>query len=283
MATVPDVSSTAPAPASAPVPAAAPASAPAPVLVTGGSGTLGRAVVRTLLDQHRPVRVLSRRPRSPLVPAEVEWVVGDLLTGEGLDDAVAGVQAVVHAATDPSHPQDDVEAVARLLLAARSAHSPHLIYPSIVGADLIPFRYYDAKVEAELLVEHGGVPWTILRATQFHDLVVSMLGTLCAGPMAVVPAGTAVQPVDVRDVAALLVGFVDAGPRGRATDLGGPEVIDSTELAAMYLDARGLRRSVQAVPFPGAIAAAYRSGAHLTPEHADGIGTFAQHLAHRRW
>ncbi|MGN8244406.1 SDR family oxidoreductase [Cellulomonas soli] len=268
--------------AMATVPVTSPA-VPAPVLVTGGTGTLGRAVVHTLLDQDQPVRVLSRRPRSALAPEAVEWVVGDLLTGEGLDDAVAGVRAIVHAATDPTHPQDDVEAVARLLLAARTAHVPHLLYPSIVGADLIPFRYYDAKVEAELLVEHGGVPWTILRATQFHDLVVSMLGPLCAGPVAVVPAGTSVQPVDVRDVAALLVALVDAGPSGRVTDLGGPEVIDSTELAAMYLDARGLRRSVQAVPFPGSIAAAYRSGAHLTPEHADGIGTFAEHLAHRRW
>ena len=260
-----------------------PTTGPAPVLVTGGTGTLGRAVVHTLLDLGRPVRVLSRRPRSPLVPGGVEWVQGDLITGDGLDPAVSGVSAVVHAATDPSHPLDDVEAIARLLLAARSAHVPHLLYPSIVGVDVIPFRYYEAKLEAEHLVEHGGVPWTILRATQFHELVVSMLGALCAWPVAVVPAGTSVQPIDVREVAARIVGLVETGPAGRVADLGGPEVIDSTELAAMYLDARGRRRSVQAVPFPGEVAAAYRAGAHLTPEHADGIGTFAEHLARRRW
>jgi len=66
-----------------------------PVLVTGGTGTLGRALVHTLLDDGRPVRVLSRRDRSPAAPAEAEWVVGDLLTGDGLPEAVAGVSAVV--------------------------------------------------------------------------------------------------------------------------------------------------------------------------------------------
>jgi uncharacterized protein YbjT (DUF2867 family) len=266
--------------ATAPV---APATGTAPVLVTGGTGTLGRAVVHTMVDLGRPVRVLSRRPRSPHVPGAVEWVQGDLVTGDGIDAAVRGASAVVHAATDPRHPTDDVETTARLLLACRSARTPHLLYPSIVGVDRIPLGYYDAKLEAEHLVEHGGVPWTILRATQFHELVVMMLEPLCAGPVAVVPAGTSVQPVDVRDVAARVVGLLEAGPSGRVEDLGGPEVVDSAELAALYLDARGRRRSVRSVTFPGAVAAAYREGAHLAPDHADGVGTFSEYLARRRW
>lgn len=252
-----------------------------PVLVTGGTGTLGRAVVHTLIDVGLPVRVLSRQPPSPHVPVEVEWAIGDLLTGEGLDDAFAGVSAVVHCATDPRQGRD-VEAAARLLMAARAAEVPHLVYISIVGVDQVPFPYYRTKLQVEDLIEHGGVPWTILRATQFHDLVDTMLGALTLGPVTVVPSDTSDQPVDVREVAARLVGLVGAGPSGRVPDMGGPEVLDIADIARQRNNALGRRGGVWAAPFPGKTAAAFRAGGHLAPEHADGQITYAQHLARRR-
>ncbi|MCC2307847.1 SDR family oxidoreductase [Cellulomonas chengniuliangii] len=252
-----------------------------PVLVTGGTGNLGRAVVRTLVDAAVPTRVLSRRPASPHVPEPVQWAIGDLLTGEGLDDALADVSAVVNCATDPRQ-RRDVEATTRLLIAARAARVPHLVHISIVGVDTVPYPYYAVKRQVEDLIEHGGVPWTILRATQFHDFVDTVLGMLTVGPVTVIPAGMQDQPVDVREVAARLVELAAAGPSGRATDMGGPEVLELAELVRQRDAALGRRGVVWAAPLPGATAAAFRAGGHLTPEHADGRITYAQHLARRR-
>ncbi len=157
------------------------------VLVTGASGTLGRAVTRYLLDDGRQVRGLSRHP---LQEGAVAWVAGDLLTGAGMEQALAGVDAIVHCATDLRHPRVDSEGTQKLIDAAQRAGAPHLVYISIVGADRIPLGYYRAKVEAESKVRAGGLPWTILRATQFHQLLISALEVLARLPVLMVPAET---------------------------------------------------------------------------------------------
>jgi len=251
-----------------------------PVLVTGGTGTLGRTVVRTLLDRGTPVRVLSRGGRSPLAPDAAEWAVGDLVTGEGLAEALAGVGTVVHAATNAARPSRDLDAAANLLLGSRLAGTEHLLDVSIVGIDTVPLGYYRVKRHVEDLVDAGGVPWTILRSTQFHQLVASLLRVLTAPPVAVVPEGVRVQPVDVRDVAARIAELVTAGPSGRADEIGGPEVLDLADAARVYLTATGRRRRLWVAPFPGGTMAGLRAGGNLTPAHAVAGGrTFARHVA----
>jgi uncharacterized protein YbjT (DUF2867 family) len=236
--------------------------------VTGGTGTLGRALFARL---DRP-RVLSRR-------AGPGHVVDDLRTGEGLDDAVADVTVIVHCATAP---RGDADATARLVAAARRAGAPHLIYISIVGADRIPLPYYREKVRAERVVESSGLPATILRATQFHDLLATLFATTARAGVLPVLAGTSFQPIAVDDVAARLVALVAGSPQGRATDLGGPEVRTMADLARAWARATGRRRPVVPLRLPGTIARGYREGAHLAPEHADGVGTFEQFLAARK-
>jgi uncharacterized protein YbjT (DUF2867 family) len=237
------------------------------VLVTGGTGTLGSALVARL-DQPR---VLSRRPG----PGRV---VGDLRTGEGLDEAVADVSVIVHCATAP---RGDADATARLVAAARRAGTPHLVYVSIVGVDRIPLPYYREKVRAERVVEESGLPATILRATQFHDLLATLFATTARAGVLPVLAGTSFQPVAVDDVAVRLADVVAGPPQGRVADLGGPEVRGMADLARAWRRATGRRRPVLPLRLPGAIARGYRSGAHLTPAHADGVTTFEQFLAAR--
>jgi uncharacterized protein YbjT (DUF2867 family) len=251
-----------------------------PVLVTGGTGTLGRALVRTLLDDGRAVRVLSRRPPTPAVPQAVDWVTGDLLTGDGVREAVAGVSAVVHCATDPRHPDHDLDAAAQLLLAARHEKVPHLVYISIVGVDRVPLGYYRIKHQVEDLVENAGVPWTILRATQFHDLVAMMLKMLAKAPVVVVPDGFLDQPVDVREVARRLADLAVRAPQGRVADLGGPQVLTAAELARTYLAATGRRKPVWSAPLV-LRATPYRDNGHLAREHAVGRTTFAEWVQQR--
>jgi uncharacterized protein YbjT (DUF2867 family) len=246
------------------------------ILVTGGTGTLGRAVVTQLPADGHSVRVLSRRPHED---ETVEWVTGDLTTGAGLDEAVRGADAIIHCATDTRHPRRDVDGTQNLIDAARRNGAPHLVYISIVGVDRIPLGYYRVKLEVERLIEDSGLPWTILRATQFHDLVSTVARILTWLPVAAVPAGTSFQPVDVRDVAARLGELAVTAPAGRAPDFGGPEVSSAVDLVRAHLHASGRRRAVLPVRMPGKVAAAYRDGGHLAPEHADGRRTFEEFLA----
>jgi len=109
------------------------------VVVTGGTGVLGRQVVSRLLAAGHSVRVLSRQAR-PTVPNGVQVVPGDLVPGKNLDRAVAGVDAIVHCAT--TYRKMDIEATHRLIECARKSDSPHLLYISIVGVDRIPLAYY---------------------------------------------------------------------------------------------------------------------------------------------
>jgi len=243
-----------------------------PILVTGGTGTLGREVVRRLRDAGQQPRVLSRRAGPGLTR-------GDLDTGAGLDESVPGVAVIVHAATRPGH---DLGGVRRLLAAVRRGGAcPHVVFISIVGADRVPLSYYREKVAVEEALAGSGLPWTLQRTTQFHALLDRLFGYAARLPVVPVPAGTCVQPVDAGEVAARLVALAWAAPAGRVPDLGGPEVRSFAELARLWLAARRGRRPVLPVRVPGRVAAAYRAGGHLVPEHAEGRVTFAEYLAGR--
>jgi uncharacterized protein YbjT (DUF2867 family) len=240
------------------------------ILVTGGTGTLGRVLVERLSADGRPPRVLSRRPG----PGRA---VGDLDTGAGLEDALRGASVVVHAASRPGH---DVAGTRRLVEAARAAGAqPHLVFVSIVGIERVPLGYYREKLAVEEVVTGSGLPWTIQRATQFHDLLDMLFSRLSRLPALPVLAGTAFQPVDVRDVAERLAVLAGAAPAGRAPDLGGPQVLPMAELARIWLTARGRRRPVLPLRLPGAVFRGYRAGGHLAPDHAEGRRTFADFLA----
>jgi uncharacterized protein YbjT (DUF2867 family) len=265
------------------------------VLVTGGTGTLGRLVAERLGAAGRPVRVLARhlpdddaapgRPGSPL--PGVEYVAGDLATGQGVAAALAGVGVVVHCAGSATG--DDVKA-RTLVEAAAGAGVEHLVHISVVGVDRIPVRsridraqfgYFEAKRLAEDVVTTSGLPWTILRATQFHDFVVDLTDQLGRLPVVPVFAGVSFQPVDARDVADRLTQLALGEPQGLVDELGGPAAYPMAELVRGYLRATGRRRIILPVHNPGKAAVAYRAGANLTPAHAAGTRTWEDFLAER--
>lgn len=241
-------------------------------LVTGGTGTLGRPLVQRLRTTGGDVRILSRRPG----PGHV---VGDLRTGEGIDGAVAGADVVLHAATGA---RGDADLTRKLIDAARrSGGDPHLIYISIVGIDHIPLSYYRSKLASEALIEASGLRWTILRATQFHDLIAGMSRVLAHSPVFPVLASTSFQPIDVRDVSERLVELAGGPALRHVPDMGGPEVLPMRELATAWLAAASKRRAVLSIKAPGRIAAALRQGWNVTPDHRDGRITFEEYLRNR--
>lgn len=247
------------------------------VLVTGGTGTLGRHVVDTLRGAGTAVRVLTRDPGRG-----AGFVVGDLATGDGLDAAVDGVSTVVHCATGPRFRRVDVEGTERLVERLRTAGVGHLLYVSIVGIDDNPFPYYRAKLEAERVVADSGVPWTVQRATQFHELLLAMVSRVAKLPVAPVPKGFRFQPVDTDAVAARLADLVVQGPSGRARDVGGPRVDPIGDLVQVYGAAVGKSRAVLPVGVPGRVGRAFRAGENLLGPDGETIGgTFDEFLARR--
>jgi uncharacterized protein YbjT (DUF2867 family) len=257
-----------------------------PILVTGGTGTLGRLVVRRLQAAGSDVRVLTRRGHE--AKAGVGFVTGDLATGEGIETAVEGVAAIVHCAGGPKGDAD----LTRNLVRATSSQPglPHLVYISVVGADRIPmsspvdramFGYFESKRETERVVADSGLPWTTLRATQFHDLILTVARQMAKLPVIPVPAGFRFQPVEADEVAARLVELALGEPAGLVPDVGGPRVYGAAELLRGYLRATKRRRPVVPVRLPGKAAFALRAGANLAPEHATGHRSWEEFLANR--
>jgi uncharacterized protein YbjT (DUF2867 family) len=246
------------------------------VLVTGGTGNLGRHVVQRLIEVGQPVRVASRN-RAPVEQIlDHEWSTVDYRSRAGLDAALLGVEVVVHCAS--GSPQGEAESIAALLSSGKRAGIKHLVYISIVGVDVLPLSYYRAKLATEKSLIASGIPWTILRATQFHDLALTLVKFCCRLPIGVVPRGVSLQPVAVGEVALRLVQIVMEPPAGRVNDLGGPEIRTMSELARMYLTSAGRENKVVAIPFPGKLAAGLRNGDGMTPDHGDGMQTFSEFL-----
>ncbi len=256
-----------------------------PILVTGGTGTLGRRLVPRLREAGCEVRVLARHGR----PDEdgVTYLTGDLATGDGVGPAVDGVTTIVHCAGSS---KGDDETTRTLVQAAAGSGARHLVYISVVGADRVPmasaidrtmFGYFGSKLASERVVAGCGIPWTTLRATQFYDLALTVARALAKLPVVVVPAGSRFQPVDTGDVAARLVELTLAPPAGLVPDLAGPRVYSAAELMRAYLSATHRRRPIMPMWLPGQAARAVRAGAVVAPEHATGRRTWEEFLAER--
>jgi uncharacterized protein YbjT (DUF2867 family) len=201
---------------------------------------------------------------------------------------VDGVAAIVHLAGSAKGDEDKAR---NLVRAASRAGARHLVYISVVGADLIPvasrvdramFGYFASKRAAERVVADSGLPFTILRATQFHDLILTVAQQMAKLPVVPLPAGFRVQPVEADEVASRLVELTLGEPSGLVHDIGGPRVYGAAELLRGYLRAsHRRRRPIVPVWLPGKAARAFREGANLAPEQAVGHRTWEEFLAER--
>ena len=256
-----------------------------PILVTGGTGTLGQHVVRQLREGGREVRVLTRKTDQS--QAGVQFLTGDLVSGNGVDAAVEGVASIIHCAGGPKFEE---AATRNLIRAAASSGSPHIVYISIVGVDRIPvksavdrmmFGYYEMKRRTEELVAESGLPWSTLRATQFHDLVFSLIRSLVKSPLVPTAAGVGFQPVAADEVATRLVEMAARSPSRVISEMGGPRTYGMAEMIHAYLQRSGQRRILFPFWIPGEAARAFRSGANLAPLHAVGRKTWESYLNER--
>ena len=248
-----------------------------PILVTGGTGTLGKHLVPLLQSFGHEVRVLSRREHES--HDGVTHVVGDLLGDTDLEPALDDVRTVVHLAGGP---KGDDRATEALVRAGANVGVEHVVLISVIASDEIPLGYFRAKAGAERAVVESGIPYSILRAAQFHDLTLAVAQKMGALPVVPAPGGLRWQPVDSREVAARLVELALGSPAGRVADLAGPEVHTLADLTRGGLAARGKRRPFLPIRIPGKAGKAYRAGVNLNLSTADhGTRTWGEFLAER--
>jgi len=259
------------------------------VLVTGGTGHLGRDLIPELQRARHHVRALTRRPRQD---AETEWVIGDLSTGAGLDEAMAGVDLVLNAATNSPMaqrggfrlsdffrtPSDvDLQGVRRLVESAKRAGVRRFLHVSIVAIDRANYPYGRVKAAGEMLVRESDLDWAVVRATPFYYLIDGWLSGLTRMPVWPLPARLPFQPCDSADFAAYLARCVDDGLLGMRQDFGGPEALTIGEIVRQYQAAHAIKRPI--VPLPlGPLASMLQPMFPTAPQGMRGTTTWSAWL-----
>lgn len=260
------------------------------ILVTGGTGHLGKAIVLGLKREDHHVRVLARQPRRD---PQVEWITGDLATGEGLREAVADIDTIIHAATNSpaarrgafklgdflGSPADvDVKGTGALLDAAERARVGHFMYVSIAGLEHLRLMPYSRrKLEAEQIVKNSNVAWSIVRATGFYWLLDRMFEKMAGQRVLALPAHARMAPVDSDEFAQFIVECLADGLSREREDFAGPQTASMVELMEQYLVARGVQRRIRRVPLAERVQAAITAG-NTSATNRHGTTTWAEWL-----
>jgi uncharacterized protein YbjT (DUF2867 family) len=244
------------------------------IAVAGGTGQVGAHVVAVARERGHELVVLTRGTGV------------DLVAATGVAEALTGADVVIDVASATTLDADEsvafFSAVTRTLLDAETAAGVrHHLALSIVGVDRAPWGYYAGKMAQEHLIESGEVPWTILRATQFHEFAEQIYERATIGPLHVAPS-MRTQPIAAHEVAEHLVSLAEAGPAGRTRDLGGPREERLVDMVRGLARRRGSRAWIPAIPLPGALGRAQRDGSLLPgPDAVLGTQTYPEWLAAR--
>jgi len=251
------------------------------VLVTGGNGNLGKHVVEVLLNKGIRTAVLTTK-KSNVTLNNLQFFTGDLLENIGLKEATAGVEGIIHCASNPRNfLETDIVGTTNLLNALDRNSIKHFIYISIVGIDKSDYPYYQGKLEVENIIANSGIPFTILRTTQFHDFVLNMIKTLDqseASDSIKIPSGLRFQSVAIQEVAELLVSLSLEESKGLIEDFGGPEILHLEEMTKFYLEAIKSNKLITLEEPEDIRHKLFTTGVNLCPENHSGKQTWKKYL-----
>jgi uncharacterized protein YbjT (DUF2867 family) len=227
------------------------------ILITGGTGTLGKSLSRLLTSQNIPHNIGSRSSKAGMN----NIVAMDLLNNTGVKEAVEGKQIIFHLATDL---KKDAVLTENLLQAIANNRNIHLLYSSIVGIDKVPFAYYKQKLASENLIKRSGVPYTILRATQFHEFIHQIITMFLKYPVGLLPKKIISQPIDVAMVAAELYRLSQEVPVGKTIEIGGVAALSLEQMANEWIQQSGKKKLVFNFPIWGELGRTFCNGSLTT-------------------
>jgi uncharacterized protein YbjT (DUF2867 family) len=212
------------------------------ILITGGTGNLGKSLTKLLDEKHISYTIASRSNKSNATNVAVM----DLLKNEGVKEAVQGKQIIFHLATDLKR---DTEATQNLLNAIDTKTNVHLIYISIVGIDKVLFNYYRQKLASENAIKASGIPYTILRATQFHEFIHQIISTFLKYRMGLLPKKVVSQPIQTEVVAEELYRLSLEKAAGKTFEIGGAEVLTLEQMAREWQQQTGKKKMDNKLPY----------------------------------
>lgn len=251
------------------------------ILVTGGTGTLGKQIVQQLIAQHYAPVVLTTKENA-VVEKGAAVAVGNLVSGEGLHAATDNADVIIHCASNPRNSAEvDIQGTSNLLASIPPGRSPYIIYISICGVDKSNYLYYQNKLATEKLIERSGFPYLIIRITQFYEFILHriLIPGLNEQEAAIdLPDNMSFQPIDIKDAAAYVVKGVDEKPQAACLTIGGPEVFSIRELADAYLAYMGKKYTIRDTSVQNDFYNIFRSGINLTPENKTGTITWPAFL-----
>ncbi|ALJ04118.1 hypothetical protein APS56_02660 [Pseudalgibacter alginicilyticus] len=246
------------------------------ILITGGTGHLGRKVAKTLISQNYKVGVLSTKTFTPTKEDNITYYMGNLAENTGLKKATNNVDVVIHCASNPRDFQlVDVEGTKNLLKAIGSRAIKHFVYISIVGVDKSDYPYYQAKLEVENLVSNSGFPYTIVRTTQFHSFVVNLIQnfineTTDDKSILKIPKELKFQSIGTQEVAELLARISLESPKGLLPDFGGPKILSFEKMTDSYLKEFHPSWEIQTEMTNDIRHQLFRTGVNLSPNNTFG-------------
>jgi uncharacterized protein YbjT (DUF2867 family) len=252
------------------------------IAVAGGTGTLGTALVDELLERGQTVRILSRhRPASLATGCEhrsIDLSLSDSDQAGRLTSALEGVRTVVDAANNATRPGPlMLNGTERLLAACAVSGVTHFVGVSIVGCEKVGLGYYRAKARQEQLVRNSPVPWSLLRSTQFHELLDSLMSK--TSTVGLLPGGAArLQPIACSEVGARLGEIAQSPPLNAAATVAGPEVASLAELSGVWRAVRRRRCLIVPLPLVGKTGGALKRGAFTDRDRAQPGPGFASWL-----
>lgn len=248
------------------------------ILVTGGSGVLGREVCRILSAEKIPFFIAGRKK-----PADdlYEWKHLDLSANGRFDDLLSEADTIFHlaSATMKWNAKVDVYGTKKLIDAAKQNGVKHFIFISIVGTDLVPMKYYRIKADTEKVIQQSGFEnFSILRATQFHDLIDRLFLTLNKYPFILIPKNLRVQPIEARVVAKELFEIFQRSPTLRIENIGGKEILLTQDMMRAWLGARNSKKKMLSMTLPFSFAKIITKGVLTCDERADESCTWQEWL-----
>lgn len=227
------------------------------ILITGGTSNLGKSLVKLLTDLDIEHTIGSRKNTS----GSKNIVIMDLLENKGIKAAVQGKDIIFHLATDM---KKDTQVTENLLKAIGTNRDIHLVYSSVVGIDKVPLGYYKQKLASEDAIKKSGIPFTILRATQFHQFINQIISTLLKFPIGLLPKRVISQPIQTELVAAELYRLALEKRFGKTYEIGGAEVSTLEQMAHEWMQKTGKKRWIINLPLWGALGKTLKDGSLTT-------------------